>query len=262
VCTLRIRNRAALAGVAALSAAGCFGKSPEEVGTSTIVVHAVLNAAQDTQVVSVQRTTAGEPLANPVDSAVVTITGPDGAVMTATESTDAVLGRVYRISLAASHEQLAPGATYGLRVRLRTGEEITGTTTVPSAVPSAQPSPVVAFDETTDTLRLNWTAVAGARSYEIRVQSTAGVYVTYADTNAAALPGNLRALEGKIVFTAGLDHQVIVSAVDAAYDRYYRTNSDEFTGTRVQGNLSGAEGLFGSIVILKVVSLHVTATVH
>jgi hypothetical protein len=259
---LRIRRPIAFAGLAALGIVGCFGKSPEEVGTSTLVVHAVLNAAQDTQKVAVQRTTAGEPLASAVDSAVVTITGPDGMAMTAVESKDAVLGSVYRVSLASMHEQLVPGGAYALRVKLKTGEEVIGSTTVPDAQPAAQGEAAGTFNAATDTLRLDWPAVRGARSYEIRVQSSAGVYVTYADTNAAVLPGSLRALEGKVAFASGLDHTVIVSAVDAAYYSYYNTNSDEFTGTTVLGNLTGAEGVFGSLVIVKTVTLHVAAGAH
>jgi hypothetical protein len=252
----------ALGSLPAIVASGCFTRTPLEVSTSTIVVHAVLNAAQDVQVVAVQRTTGGMPLASPVDSATVTITGPDGVAMTGVEVSDSVLVRVYNVSLAAFHEQLVPGGTYHLTVKLKTGEEVTGTTTIPNAQPVPPPVTTGVFNEATDTLRLSWPAVPGATSYEVRVQSAAGVYVMYTDTTAAVLPGTLRALEGKVVFADGLDHQVIVSAVDAAYYAYYRTNSDEFTGATVQGNLAGAEGVFGSLVIVATRAFHVASTVH
>ena len=52
--------------------------------------------------------------------------------------------------------------------------------------------------------------------------------------------------------------QVTVAAVDAGYYNYYRTNSDEFTGAAVQGNLTGAQGVFGSIVVVAWQLLRVT----
>jgi hypothetical protein len=252
---------AAISVLMPLFAGACVTRTPTESTTSTIVVHAVLNAAQDDQIVAVQRTTAGVPLATPVDSATVTITGPDGIAMTGVEVTDSALARVYRVRLSDFHEQLLPGGTYQLHVHLKTGEDVTGATTIPDARPSLTPVAIVPFDEATDTLRLSWQAVQGALSYEVRVQSVAGVYAMFADT-IAVLPGTLRSLGGKVVFADGLDHTVIVSAVDAAYYQYYRTNSDEFTGTAVKGNLSGAEGVFGALVVLTVRALHVATTAH
>lgn len=227
--------------------------------TSTIVVHAVLNAAQDDQIVVVQRTSNGVPFAPPVDGAIVTITGPDGIAMAGVEKQDS-LTRTYHVSL--STYQLLAGGTYHLRVHLPTGEDITGTTTIPTAQPAAMPTTTTPFNETLDTLRLNWNSVPGASRYEVRVQSKAGVYVQFVDTNVVVLPGNLRALEGKIVFADGLDHQVFVSAVDEAYYQYYRTDSDEFSGAAVLGNLAGAEGVFGSLVIVATRAIHVATTVH
>ncbi len=246
----------------AVAASGCTTHSPLEVSTSTIVVHAVLNAAQDIQVVAVQRTVGGVPSADPVDSAIVTIAGPDGVAMNGVEVADSILGHVYDVSLSGSHETLVAGATYQLRVTLKTGEEVTGTTTLPNAQPVAAPVTNGVFDASTDTLTLNWPAVQGATSYEVRVQSTAGVYVTYTTASSIALPGTLTSLEGKDAFVNGPVHQVVVSAVDAAYYRYYRSNSDEFTGATVQGNLSGAEGVFGSLVIVATRAFRVVKTAH
>lgn len=245
----------------ALVAAACVTTTPTQSTTSTIVVHAVLNALQDDQIVAVQRTTAGVTQASPVDSATVTITGPDGIPMTGVEVADSALTRVYRVRLSGFHEQLVPGGTYQLHVRLKGGEDVTGATTIPDAQPSLPPVALLPFDEATDTLRLSWRAVQGAQSYEVRVQSTAGVYATFADTSAV-LPGTLRSLDGRVVFADGLNHTVVVSAVDAAYYQYYRTNSDEFTGAAVQGNLTGAQGVFGSLVVLTVRALHVATTAH
>src|SRR5690348_983615 len=104
VRTLRTRPTALGALAAAAFAAGCTSRLPLESGASTLVVTAVLNTMQDTQVVLVQRTTNGGPAAAPVDSAVVTITGPDGVEMIGVEAYDANLGRNYRVTLSAFHE--------------------------------------------------------------------------------------------------------------------------------------------------------------
>jgi hypothetical protein len=259
VRTLRTRRGAlALVACAAL-ASGCFSQLPLEGGASTLVVTAVLDALHDDQVVAVQRTHGGGPGPYPVDSATVAITGPDGIVMTGVEATDSAIGRSYRVTLSAFHEQLVPGGTYRLHVKLASGEDVTGATTVPASQPVAPPGASEPFSAATDTLVLSWPTVQGAGGYEVRVQSAAGVYALFADTSAA-LPGNLTSLEGKAVFAPGLDHAVTVSAVDANYYRYYRSSSDEFTGTAVQGNLTGAQGVFGSIVVVAWHALHVTTT--
>jgi hypothetical protein len=245
----------------AFVAGACVTRTPLESTTSTIVVHGVLNAVQDDQIIAVQRTTQGVPAAWPVDSATVTITGPDGIAMTGVEGQDSSLTRVYRVTLSKFHEQLTPGGTYRLHVRLKTGEEVTGTTTIPNAQPVLSPIAILPFNEMTDTIKLSWPAVPGASSYEVRVQSTAGVYALFADTSVV-LPGTMRSFNGTAVFANGLNHTVVVSAVDANYYQYYRTTSDPFSGATVQGNLWGAEGVFGSLVIVAVRAFHVATTVH
>ena len=86
------------------------------------------------------------------------------------------------------------------------------------------------------------------------------MYVTYTNASSIALPGTLTSLEGKDAFLNGYDQQIVVSAVDAAYYQYYRSNSDEFTGATVQGNLMGAEGVFGSLVIVVTRAFRVVKT--
>ncbi|MFI5232924.1 MAG: DUF4249 family protein [Gemmatimonadales bacterium] len=258
---MRTRLGSLVAIVGAAIASGCASQLPLEGGASTLVVSAVLDALHDDQIVAVQRTYGGRPAPTPVDSATVTITGPDGVVMTGVEAADSTIGRSYRVTLSAFHEQLVPGATYLLHVKLTTGEQVTGSTTIPDAQPASAPAVTQPFNAATDTLRLSWPVVQGAASFEVRVQSAAGVYALFADTGAV-LPGTLRSLEGKVAFAPGFDHQVTVAAVDANYDRYYRSSSDEFSGAAVQGNLTGAQGLFGSIVVVAWQSLRVTATGH
>jgi hypothetical protein len=254
---LRTSCAIAVATLGAAVAGACTSQLPLEGGTSVLVVSSVLNAMQDTQVVVVQRTRDGGPAPSPVNSATVTITGPDGVVMRGVEMPDAALGRSYRVALSAFHEQLVPGGTYQLHITLTTGEDVTGTTTIPLAQPVSSPGAADLFNTATDTLRLTWPAVEGAAGYEVRVQSSAGVYALFVDTTVA-LPGTIRSLDGRAAFAPPLTAQVTVSAVDANYYRYYRTSSDEFTGVAVQGNLTGAQGVFGSIVVVAWRTLRVT----
>jgi len=247
-------------------AGACVEHTPLESGASTIVIHAVLNGAVRNQYVVVQRTVNGNPVAAAVSGATVTITAPGGIVMTATEDHDSsavqvaagdpAISLVYLISLDQYGVNLVPGGTYQLHVHLPTGEDVTGSTTIPNASPLSTPAANATFWSTVDTLRLTWVPVPGASSYEVRISSTASTYALFADS-AVALPGTLRGLNGTDVFTAGLTNQVVVSAVDGNYYAYYRTNSDPFTGATVVGNLSGAVGVFGSLVELVVQNLNV-----
>lgn len=254
-----------IATLTAAACSGCLSRLPLERGASTLVVTSVLNALQDTQVVLVQRTVNGAPDPLPVDSATVTITGPDGVAMTGVEAADLNLGKHYQLALSAFHEQLVPGATYQLSVTLTTGERVTGTTTIPAAQPVSAPTDTQPFNAATDTLRLNWPPVQGAASYEVNVNAITGIYTLFSDTTVA-LPGTLRSLNGDIVFGTISDGRkivpVTVAAVDANYYRYYRTNSDEFAGAAVQGNLTGAQGVFGSIVVVGWQMLRLTSSGH
>jgi hypothetical protein len=260
---LRTRHAFAAACGAAL-AAGCVSNLPLQDGPSTIVVSAVLDASFDDQIVVVQRTLNGSPAPHPVDSAAVMITGPDGVAMQGVEGADPGAG-TYRVALSSFHEQLVPGATYRLSVTLTTGEQVTGETTIPVAQPVSAPADTQQFNRPTDTLRLTWPAVQGAGSHEVRVQSVTGTYVLFAEPGAV-LPGLLRSSSGNDVFPfrsfEGATVQVTVAAVDANYYRYYRTNSDGFSGAAVQGNLTGAQGVFGSIVVVAWRSLQVTNAIR
>ncbi len=71
----------------------------------------------------------------------------------------------------------------------------------------------------------------------------------FTDTSVV-LPGTVRDQDGNVVFVVGQTHQLAISAVDSNYYDYYRTASDEFTGTGVINRLHGALGVFGSIVPL------------
>ena len=127
----------------------------------------------------------------------------------------------------------------------RTG---TGRTTIPNAVPSTTTAPTQTIDRTRDTVSLQWSRVAGARSYQVFVRSTAGSYSLFADTSVA-LPGTMQALDsGEDVFERRLTHQLAVIAVDENYFDYYHRTSDVFTTTGLVMHLEGGIGVFGSVV--------------
>src|SRR5262249_19061245 len=143
---------------------------------------------------------------------------------------------------------LIPGGTYQLRVVVPDGRTVTGRTTIPNAVPWIATAPAQTFDRTRDTLSLEWPRVAGARSYQVFVQSTANVYSVFADTSVA-LPGNLQSLDtGEDVFERRLTHQLTVIAVDENYFDYYHRTSDFLSGTGLDMHLDGGIGVFGSVV--------------
>src|SRR5207248_7671573 len=144
----------------------------------------------------------------------------------------------YRITLTGC-------ATYSLHVITTSGEEVSGTTTIPLAgLNSTTLTPTSVFDRLRDTLRLSWRRVQGARSYELLLRSF-GMYRTFTDTSVA-LPGTALTIQGDMVFPTG-PMSVFVTAVDENYYDYYRAQSDPFAGA-APSHLIGAIGVFGSSV--------------
>jgi hypothetical protein len=241
-------NAARCALALASLACGCVELTPLEPGASVVVVHAVLNPADSVQQFVVQRTVDGRSFALSVTGATVTLTAPDGTAIVAAEGMSAGDTLrfvhpmpVYKIASGA----LTSGRPYRLHVVLPSGEIVDGATTIPDAVPAIVTTQR-RMNVRTDTLRLSWPRVQGARAYEVRVFTLFTSYVTYVDTSIV-LPGLAVNGEGR-VFQPGFAHEVTVSAVDANYYEYFRRNSDPFTGTALPTSLSGAVGVFGSVV--------------
>jgi hypothetical protein len=170
---------------------------------------------------------------------------------------------IYDLDVGAAG--LIPGGTYQLRVVVPDGRTVTGRTTIPNAVPSTTTAPTQTIDRTRDTVSLQWPRVAGARSYEVFVRSSAGTYSLFAGDTSVALPGTAQDVnavnwcadvrEGHVppeivcqAFVSGLTHQLAVIAVDENYFDYYRRPSDIFTGTGLVMHLDGGIGVFGSVV--------------
>lgn len=244
-------------------ASACLEHTPLDPGPDLVVVHGVLNPREPVQHVLVRQTTDGARYGPPVSGATVLLTAPDGATFVGTEKVNPVdSGQFgapeprYDIPTGA----LTAGAAYRLRVLLPTGEVVEGETDVP-AVPFLPTATERRFDRDRDTLRLSWPRVTGARAYEVRVVAqrdtfvmvgegvyiySYGRYATYVDTSVA-LPGTLKS-GSTPVFSPGSRYDVVVSAVDANYYDYYRSESEPLTATTLPTSLRGAVGVFGAIV--------------
>jgi hypothetical protein len=192
---------------------------------------------------------------------------PGGSTLTARQDTARdSLGFVfeimsaYRFDLQSAGVSLVPGGSYQLRVATRGGEVITGTTTIPSAIPAPVPA-LALFHRLRDTVRLSWAAVGGADGYEAQVWNEGTVtvfgenyasydlrtlrYAAFLDTSLT-LAGTARHFDDDIFFVDNTA-MVVVYAVDANYYAYYRGVGDLFAGA-VPSRLTGGLGVFGAVV--------------
>jgi hypothetical protein len=244
-----------------------------------LALHGVLSATAPSQVVLLERTLNGtiSPSAPPFDiesplgsdegiaegKAHMTLTAPDGKVVQATEDAAANFGGlgtgVYRFELSGS--SLVRGAVYRLRVTTAAGEIMTAETSLPggAAVDFAQSG---TFDRSKDTMMVSWSAVAGARSYLVRIESPFGPRSFFTDSTHVRLTGDLRNVDLDAiprVFIPGFPQAITVSAVDANYYDWFRTHNDPLTGQGVISRVTGGLGVFGSLVRLTFRDVEVTA---
>jgi hypothetical protein len=213
-----------------------------------IVVHAVLDLGSiDFQFVLLERT-GGQGFPG-IEGALVTVSTATGTVQ-ATEDARSGVPTVYRFSRFDVPGGLNPGATYRLRVVTPDGDTVTGVTTVPNVPPVLAPVPFGAFNRLSDTLRLVWQRVPGARSYQVSVFSQTNTrtfsYSTFADTSIM-IPGTARTFDGDPVFPAGARVVVVVAAVEDNYYTYFHAGVDPFAGAP-SSRLTGALGVFGAVV--------------
>ena len=259
--------------VLAAAAVACVETTSVSPDANTLVVHAVLDPGAQHQIILVQTTTGAVAEQRPVTGAVVTLATPDGRTLTAVERRDtaAVTGGVpfptvttiYDVDVGGAG--LIPGGTYQLRVVAPGGRTVTGRTTIPNAVPSTAAAPTQTIDRTRDTVSLQWPRVAGARSYQVFVRSSAGTYSVFAADTSVALPGTAQDInavdwcadvrEGYVppdivcqAFVRRLTHQLAVVAVDGNYFDYYGRTSDLFAARGLVMHLDGGIGVFGSVV--------------
>lgn len=247
---LTYRAPAVAGGLAVGLLSACLNlEKATEPNAPQLVVQAVLNTHELEQVILVSRARTGNTTGDePVAGAVVTITTPSGATMASRvfpdSQGDCCVPGVYGFDNLGF--PLIAGGTYALHVRAPSGEEVSGTTTIP-ATPPVVDIPARVFFRDRDTLHLSWAQVAGARRYEVLVEaeSSSPQYRVFTDTSVV-IPGTVLTILGDRVFDLGTVY-VVVSAVDANYYDYYRAQSDPLAGAP-PSNLTGAVGVFGSIV--------------
>lgn len=245
--------------LAALAGAACVEQNPVSPNANAVVVHAVLDASANNQYVVVQTTDGRIISQKAVGGASVTILTPDGRSLAADEVRDSTfiprtsdeppIATYYRISLDRFGVALLSGSTYRLHITLPDGREVTGATTIPAFTPRAVLGLPQTLARSTESLTLAWPRVVGASAYDVTVSSSKTTYEVFSDTSIV-LPGTTRTPNGTLAFNPGLTHQVVVSAVDANYYDYYRRSSDILTGAGPIIHLTGAVGVFGSIVPL------------
>jgi hypothetical protein len=222
-----------------------------------IVAHLVLDLGAGLQQTLLERTVADVDGSIGIHQAQVLLFTPQGGVHAFGEDIRAGGSGPALYALQVSQNALIPGATYGLRIVTRGGDTVTGTTTIPNARPAPQ-GPIFSsrFNRATDTLRMTWNRVPGARSYQVNVFSSQRIgeethrftYSVFTDTTFA-IPGTLRTIENNEVFPQDADVLVVVSAVDDNYYTYYHAQVDPFAGAPPSG-LKGGLGVFGSVVPL------------
>jgi hypothetical protein len=126
---------------------------------------------------------------------------------------------------------------------------------MPHAVAVA-PADTETFDAGRDSLRLAWTPIQGAASYEVRIRPVWGQGGCCYDVDYSAFADSTFVLSGRATTIFDdpifLTHSVVtatVAAVDANYYEYFRVLSDPFVGAP-PSRLRGAVGVFGSLVVV------------
>ncbi len=254
-----------------------------EIATDTVaspeprvIVHAVLNPDAAEQVILVESSLTGrvtidstvrfdalDPIrtagGEPITDATVQLFRDDQTGGVEAVQTIRNTRRTGRYTVSREALTIEPGVRYRLRVQTADGREVTGETRVPSApagwVPGdgevVQP---ISINRAVDTLRLNWTASDGARTYAIRVETPNGPWFLFSDSTQFALSGTLRnffAADLPSVFYPGFDQLVSVAAVDVNFYDYNRSGNDPFGGTGLISSVRGGIGLFGSMLALQ-----------
>lgn len=264
----------------ALALGGCeLAEVTVPVPPRGVVVHAVLNPDADEQVILVEAVLTGrvavddsskldplDPVASrggePITGAAVRLFAGSDTVGIAATETRVVRAGVERGTgrYVVPRERLAiePGVRYRLLVRTGDAREVTGETRVPDAPPGWVPGQgsvavPVTVDRATDTLRLDWSPVEGARTYAIRVDTPNGPWFLFSDSTRFRLAGTLRNFFVRgvpSVWYPGFRQVASVAAVDRNFYDYNRSGNDPWGGSGLISSVRGGIGLFGSVVPL------------
>lgn len=259
---------------------GCeLDKTPIAPTTPQIALEGVLNPSASSQVVLLERTRAGlvyvisppndteDPVTSdegiPETGATVTLLTPNGRAIPATEDSDVNGGKgqgVYRIPL--SGDSLVRNQPYHLRVQTVGGQTLIAVTSVPDGIATRNGIVYPAFDRLHDVFSTSWTASATAKSYFVRVDTPFGPRQFFTQSTSLELPGMLRnadVQELPHLFFPGFAQTVSISAVDSNYYDWFRTHNDVISGEGLIDRIEGGVGVFGSLVLLQLNNLQVTA---
>jgi len=272
--------------VATVGLGGCeLSQVTVDTPEAAVVVHSVLNADAEEQVILVESSLTGrveidssakfdpaDPIrsagGSPISGADVRLfVGSDTGGVRARE-TLTIRGGTGRYTVPRAALAIRPGERYRLRIRTPSGREVTGETLVPGAPADWTPGKgvttvPVTFARDRDTLRLSWSASTGARTYAVRVETPFGPWALFSDSLRFALAGSLRNFFAPglpSVFLPGFRQTVNVVAVDRNFFDYNRSGNDPFGGTGLISSVRGGLGLFGSMVGLLRRDVSVTAT--
>ena len=254
--------------VVALALFGCIPpEQPAATTLSPLIVQGILDARTGVQTIFITRARTGAYVDTsayaitkdePVRGANITLTLPNGKTLASNQfgpdSAIATAAGSYTFRTADFGFDPTTGGTYYVHVMTATGEEASGSTTMPTVAPAVSTisgsfGGASYFRRLQDTLRLSWPPVPGARAYEVVIRSPVSEeYRIFSDTSVA-IAGTKLTIRGDMVFPPGVAVNVIISAVDANYYDYYRAQSDPFAGAP-PSHLTGAVGVFGSIAII------------
>jgi hypothetical protein len=246
---------------------------------SRVALHSVLSATASTQVVLLERTRTGSVAVvgsqfdapDPVftdpgiteSNAFVRLVTPDGQTLIGREDytvrSDGKGFGVYRFDVAGW--TLVRGATYKLLVQTVAGENLSAETSVPGGA-TADVAQSLAFDRSRDTVLVEWTTAAGARSYFVRIETPFGPRTFFTDSTRVRLTGELRNVDTdalRRVFIPGFPQAVTVSAVDSNYYDWYRSHNDAISGAGLVNRVEGGLGVFGALVRLRYQDFQVVA---
>jgi hypothetical protein len=256
-------RRAAGIALVVCGIAACQEREIVAPSADQIVVQALLDVDSREQTVLVERTLGTLSGQRPVAGAIVTLTAPDGRVLTARESIDSVLYTTppwgsppikvpvgYRINLDEYGVTLSAGETYHLRIVTPSGQTVTGSTVIP--VTSRLASLPLTLDTVRAgaTFRVAWEPAPAARTFELRVTTTAPSFTAFLDsTKTLSAPSQLASFTdlGVASLFSGYLNTVIVLAVDRNYYDFYRRSGASFVTEPPISHLSGGIGVFGSI---------------
>jgi hypothetical protein len=267
------RARALIAVIAAILLGGCdLGSATIPLTDPQIVVHAVLNPTLSAQTFLIEESLTGKITADedrpfdpnspiisgngvPVTGAVVRLTTPSGAILTASEQKiDNQPTGIYTILTTVQ-----PGGRYHLTITAL-GKTVTGSTLIPRSNPPIG-VPEVVFNRDHQSVSLPINDVDLARAYWVRVEAPLSAFSVFTTDRQVAISGNTRNLftdDLLRVFFPGFRQLLTVAAVDTNLFDYYRSANDPFSGTGLINHLEGGIGVFGSIAMVERRILDVT----